>query len=451
MDMSSREEVNKTFSKLLQAKTIEWEKVKSLLTLNPTWTIESIRRQALKKACLDTSVSQSVLELLLKQTPIDLEQRMKLLLSAVRCQNLCWIRAVIYNNVSVLYTEAVKGRRHTLLHLVCEKHGWDDQVKFILKETLENRDSKGHCHEGMFELNSKRQSPLDLALEAGCDLQSVILHLQEEFPMYFEQNIRFLPEIIAKHCNAMTLLEDLIQSHPTIVKASQENVTPLHHACYYQNHHMIYTLLHYYSNRGERRKKLIKRLMVPNRIAKETPFGYLVPALGRMDSSNAFDCIRIIMQCIDKFHVLHLIVEKHCYWDVLAKDGTCLSTLERSASNLDVCFAAVDDHGKTVMSLLLAKIGLSPSKQALDVLNYILFEQDGAIYRDGKGRLPLHMACERGMRWSGGVKQVVDANIFALEEVDNKIGLLPFALAATSRACDLNTVYQLLRYNPGII
>ena len=198
--MSSREDVNKTFSNLLIAKPIKWEKVKFLLTLNPTSTLESLRRQALKKACLDIHVPLSVLEVLLKQTHVDLEQRMKLLLSAVRCENSCWVKTVIYNNVSVLYTEAVRGRRHTLLHLVCEKHGWNEQVRFILKETLENRDSESSSHNGMFELNHKMQSPLDLALEAGCDLQDVILHLQEEFPLYFEQNIGFLPEIIAKHC-----------------------------------------------------------------------------------------------------------------------------------------------------------------------------------------------------------------------------------------------------------
>ena len=448
--MSSREDVNKTFSNLLIAKPIKWEKVKFLLTLNPTSTLESLRRQALKKACLDIHVPLSVLEVLLKQTHVDLEQRMKLLLSAVRCENSCWVKTVIYNNVSVLYTEAVRGRRHTLLHLVCEKHGWNEQVRFILKETLENRDSESSSHNGMFELNHKMQSPLDLALEAGCDLQDVILHLQEEFPLYFEQNIGFLPEIIAKHCNTMILFEDLIHSHPTIVKASPENVTPLHHACYYQNAHMIQTMLTYYSNQGERRKKLIKRLMVPNRTVKETPFGYLVPALGRMDSSNAFECIRTIMSCIDNFHLLHLIIEKH--WYDLANDGTCLNTLTRIASNLEgICFSAVDDHGKTVMSLLISKMRLTPSKQAIDVLNYMLMEQNGATSRDGKGRLPLHVSCERGILWSDGVKEIVDANISALEEVDNKIGLLPFALSATSRLCDLNTVYQLFRYNPGMI
>ena len=71
---------------------------------------------------------------------------------------------------------------------------------------------------------------------------------------------------------------------------------------------------------------------------------------------------------------------------------------------------------------------------------------------DGQCRLPIHWACEAGLSWELGLESIVRSNIFALEECDPlSPGVLPFALLASNTTIDLNSVYHMLRYNPGVL
>jgi len=72
-----------------------------------------------------------------------------------------------------------------------------------------------------------------------------------------------------------------------------------------------------------------------------------------------------------------------------------------------------------------------------------------ACFTDDTNRLPLHYACEKGLSWSRGLEDVVNANHVALEIVDTKTQLYPFMLACNSD--DLNSVYELLRRSPNVI
>ena len=188
-----------------------------------------------------------------------------------------------------------------------------------------------------------------------------------------------------------------------------------------------------------------------------TPIGHLVMGLAIMDSyNNAFDCVRIIMGMVENLHILPMVIDKDQMWDHLVREKVCLQTVKRIVEWLNVDVSSeTDDHGRTVLSLLISKMSSYTSEElseSIQVLEYILSNcDDVANLRDGKKRLPLHVACDCGLRWDFGMKQIVNANIFALEEVDSKSTLLPFALAATSTCCDLNTIYQLLRYNPIVI
>jgi hypothetical protein len=94
------------------------------------------------------------------------------------------------------------------------------------------------------------------------------------------------------------------------------------------------------------------------------------------------------------------------------------------------------------------------------VLEYILSRcPDLAAVRDKRKRLPLHLALEGGWRWNEKngeeeesesskpelLAQLVQANPSALELMDPKLKLYPFALSK-----DLITIYHLLRYQPGV-
>ena len=90
---------NKRFSALLNEKKIQWGEIRSIVTSNPT--LDSIRRLALKKACLDISVCKITLKLLLQKTEVDVDQRVKLVVAAIRCGNMSAIETLIYDDISV--------------------------------------------------------------------------------------------------------------------------------------------------------------------------------------------------------------------------------------------------------------------------------------------------------------------------------------------------------------
>ena len=70
-----------------------------------------------------------------------------------------------------------------------------------------------------------------------------------------------------------------------------------------------------------------------------------------------------------------------------------------------------------------------------------------AHIKDEDGRLPLHLAVERGLSLSEGLKEIIDANINGLLEPDGITGFYPFALAQDN----LNASYSLLLQNPAVI
>lgn len=444
--MTTPQSANKKISEILEERIIRWNKIKQIVALHST--LDSVRRQALKKACLDVDVCISTLKLLLKKTDVDLIQRVNLIQAAVRCKNILAVETFVYDDVSVLYFEIGNGRRNTLLHIVCEKHGWTREVAFILKETLENRNQDDYRHEGMFHNNYKMHTPFKLALEAGAELEEVIQHLQEEFPSYFESNLQLLPEIIAEYSLDVSVLEKLIEKYSKILKTRSDNSTPLHYACYYQNEGMIHLLLAHYLKQGNRQKRLLSRLLTLNS-ENETPLRHLVLGLGSSDCDNSFSCLMVVMMFVENLHILHIIVEK--MWDILAEESACLRTVTRVVQRLNVNLSGVDHHGKTVMSHLITKMVSSQSEQTLEVMDYILQNSNVAYVRDGRKKLPLHIACESGLRWDYGLRTIVNANMIALEELDQKAKILPFVLAATTSSHHLDEVYNLLRCNPGVI
>jgi len=70
--------------------------------------------------------------------------------------------------------------------------------------------------------------------------------------------------------------------------------------------------------------------------------------------------------------------------------------------------------------------------------------------RDERNRLPIHLALEKGLKWSTELVAIMNANMLHLNEKDPATGYYPFALAAEGRS-DLRTINHLLRMHPDQI
>ena len=65
-------------------------------------------------------------------------------------------------------------------------------------------------------------------------------------------------------------------------------------------------------------------------------------------------------------------------------------------------------------------------------------------------RFPLFTAAARCLKWSN-MKQIFALNMPVINEIDVRTGLPLFMLAATGPTCDIESVYNLLKENPGAI
>jgi len=509
----------KRLSALLNEKSVKWKEIKAILQTqnSSSAAFDSLRRQALKRACLDPSPSmcKHTFKLLLQKTNLDHGQRVRYALLAVRCQNLNALTTLIYDNVSILYharngvdsfscsngngnstsTSTSNGNGNgnfnandnansTLLHLVCEKHGWNAEVQFILKETLENRDHD-NAHEGMFECQPMIpqfvEMPLTLSMQAGSDLDEIISHLREEYPIYFANHIHCLSKIVAEYCCDLSLYHTLLRDYPQLLmlqsthtrtrtltpltrtrKEEDRGWTPLHDACFYQNRDMIQMLLQEYKTR-EGRKVLKGRMLLVN-AAFMSPLGYLLLNVGDRDSQNVWSCIRVCIDFFEDLHVFHLMVE-HMF-DQLVSNGTShyMRIVQQIVNRLDIDLCGLDQDGKSVLGILVVKMAQCKDKKnravSKNLLQFVLSNSSSssgrgrnpAEVRDGQCRLPIHWACETGLSWELGLESIVRSNIFALDECDPlSPGVLPFALVASNSRVDLNSVYHMLRYNPGVL
>lgn len=73
------------------------------------------------------------------------------------------------------------------------------------------------------------------------------------------------------------------------------------------------------------------------------------------------------------------------------------------------------------------------------------------------GRLPLHHALATGRLWDQGINDLVQANAEAIDTIDQKTSLFPFALAAAKgvssekEKLQLETIWRLLSANPSVL
>mmetsp|Transcript_1783 Transcript_1783/g.3967 ORF Transcript_1783/g.3967 Transcript_1783/m.3967 type:complete len:556 (+) Transcript_1783:178-1845(+) len=438
---------SKRLSTLLQRnpKNTDWKGIKAiLLTYHPNKkdapNLNCLLHLALNRACLDPSgVSPGTLKIILEKTKeLSLSERIRCASMAVRCQNRKALQALIDNDISVLFycsggdddndntlvTSNVRGI--TLLHMVCEEHGWNDEIAFILDEILKNNkqyngdvtnSDSSNYHEGLFQETVESEIPLKLSLQAGSGLEEVLDHVREKHPDYLESNLDRLCQIVAEYCYDMTLLSDLIDAYGFRLLDSfhpKDGSSPLGFACYYQNEDMIRVLLDaYYGNNNTKdeatsdknnRKSLIrvqKRLLSPNGEGM-SPLGHLLLSVSDPDAENTWRCInacvrffinndtdngndnnneegdRIPRSQQQQFPILHFFL-LHT-WDALIAKKNCMKILDRIIQRLGVNVCLVDDEtGSTMLSIVIVKLSVhcqakyskKTHAMALRILDYL--------------------------------------------------------------------------------
>jgi hypothetical protein len=442
MPKVDRAKASKEISTLLQnPKKTNWNAIKSILTkyypssssissnkTKITHLDDGIFRKVLKRACHDPSVDESALKIILRKIPyLSLPERVQYASIAARCQNMTALQAIIHDNVSVLFhycdgnadddsdgdaddvgrgdndDNSMMNGGTTLLHMVCEDHGWNDEISFILKKILEhtcrggdedsgNNNEVGHYqHKGLFQETTDSEIPLKLSLQAGSDLNEIIQHLREEYPSYFERNLNLLTQIIAEYCYDMTLFCEIICMYPYMLLDSlhpDKGSSPLHFACYYQNEEMIRVLLKEYYTRNGTYSLLQKRLLSLNN-EQMTPLGYLLLNIGESDDANAWRCIDTCVRFFSdkggnvRLYALHLLLSD--MWDQFIKKKTknCIRLLKQIIVRLRIDLCCVDDNGQTVLSILIVKMSSytkckKTQELSIQILDYLLsYDDDG--------------------------------------------------------------------------
>jgi hypothetical protein len=224
---------------------------------------------------------------------------------------------------------------------------------------------------------------------------------------------------------------------------------------------------------------------------KKAPLTYLILGVGRSDPGNYIECLRACQESLGTIPVLHYAVEE-ALWPHNDDPSSssppmttqqCLQTVQRIMEHCRIDLLLLDDKKRTILSLLVMKKQQQPLSSAGHsqimeetvgyIVKYLLQRcPELALVRDKRKRLPLHLACDVGWTWTkrkeneddddDGIgsqsssyieqkhpqvlQQVVQANPLALEVMDPKVKIYPFALAT-----DLTTIYNLLQYQPGVL
>lgn len=419
----------------------------------------------LQRACLDPQITRHVIKLLIRQADaaqsLTTEDRVLLILSAIRCGNSTATQELIQSDLyEILSWEDSTRAQNSLLHLACQSYGWNHGISLVLDAVR----TDWSCSEAyqtshhLFGKNSNGHMAIEIALEAGADMSEILEHLRANHLQYFEANLHHLPRKIAQYCDDVSVLEDLVTAYPKMVEMTdaENNFSPLHSACYYQNASMIRFLLGCFASRGERQRKLQSRLSAVKETDEISPLGHLLIGLGSMDPNNAKLCLQVCLDIAGDLPLLHYTIDK--LWNPLVERKKCKRTLARIEEYFELNLSATD-RGKSVLVLAIEKLSTIRTRSSNDraearaVLNHILTNAPDLISRlNRKRRLPLHLACEHCISWHDGLEHIVRANVSALHVPHPKSDLLPFAvLACSENINDLDSIYQILRFNPGVM
>jgi ankyrin repeat protein len=442
---------NKNLSEILSHNPVRWSDVKAIVKTHKV--LDSLYAQALKKASLDVSISPTCIKLLLEKANVDENKLKHHFLLSVRCNNIRALSAIIYYDPSVLFLTDHQSN-DTMLHLLCKRHGWNETIEFVMKETLENLNPNNKYHGGIFQANLYGETPLQLACQAGCDFRQIVQHVESDYPVYFAENLISFFKTVAEFCDDSDKLQKFVDNHKHDMEYSNEDGnTPLHYACYFQNSEMIHILLKTYIEKNSNTTTVMEKLLyLKNHDTFMTPFGLLLRGLEDRDDSNAWECINICMNFFSDLPILHMTIDQ--LWNSYAFHRKGVQILKRLTDRLGLDMTKVDCNGNSVLHILIFKLSGRTSHEFQShgkILDYILETKALATKTDSQQRLPIHVACELGLRFEYLLK-IIHACPATLEEIHAPSGLLPFALAASyPHSCQLDIIYDLIRHNPSIV
>lgn len=443
---------NKKLSEILNHNPVKWLDVKAIVKTHKV--LDSLYAQALKKASLDVSIPPACIKLLLEKSDIDENKLKYLFLQSAYCNNIRALSAIIYHDPSVLFLTDHQSK-DTMLHLLCKRHGWNETIEFVLKETLENLNPHDEYHGGIFQSNRFGETPLRLAFQADCDLRQIIQHVESDYPVYFDGNLISFLECMAEFCDDANELQEFVDNHEHDMEYSNaDGNTPLHYACYFQNSEMIHVLLKSYTAKTSASTKVIDTLLqLKNRDTFMTPLGLLLRGLEDRDDSNAWACIKVCMNFFSDLPILHIVIDQ--LWDSYVFHRKGVQILKRLTNRLGLDMTRVDHNGNSVLHILIMKISERTANEFQSngkILDHVLEINCLASKADNQGRMPIHIACENGLRLEHLLK-IIRAYPGALEEKHAPSGLLPFMLAASNahHTCQLDVIYDLIRHNPTVV
>ena len=121
------------------------------------------------------------------------------------------------------------------------------------------------------------------------------------------------------------------------------------------------------------------------------------------------------------------------------------SRLAEIIKRFESCVFVLDRHGRTPLH-----VAVESNRYSFNDLKLILeLNPDAASIREKNGRLPLHIALDKStFEWTFGIKQIIDANTRAVDEMDVNSGMHPFMMAAAVPCREIDSIYNLLRRSP---
>lgn len=222
---------------------------------------------------------------------------------------------------------------------------------------------------------------------------------------------------------------------------------PIHLACRDLNIDVIRNLL--YGARDDKTFHFRYGGLLTRDYKGDTAIKYLLVAFNDVDE-DIFHASKCIETCIDIFPDLPVL--QHILYDSILEASMVEEFIRIFNPNPTIEW--IED--KTALLVAIDAYNQCPSENTMQVLGAILSHDRS--YRSinhitkRNGRNPLHYSVDLGLKWDPVIKMLVKEDYLSLLETDLDANcILPFMLAASSRKCNLDLLFCLLRTEPSCL
>ena len=404
----------------------------------------------------------------------DSENQVQAIVAAIQCKNRMELQRLLEYDRSVLYWKEKSEDGNTLRHILTKLFGWNEEVAWILRLTLQESTTTDKLGSGIFERNNAGVTPFLLSLIHGAEFEEIFWYLQHNEEKHLEENLVYIPRLIAEFCTDMTILEYLLSKDQKRVDSLLDE--GLYFACEFQNEAMIRYLFAFCvrvheddSDSLQRRLSATRNVPSDSATASQTSaLGALILGLGNMDPDVALSCAQACREFIPQLDFVGGAMEEEV-WTTLMLENRCIKTLHRIKLHFGV-------SSNKVLSLSPALIQLVAKWQEWPETTSVVDFLVESVSRL-EGEKVLLDACSNGLQWNYGLKQLVMAFPKGLDVPSPDSHLLPYQSAATDQAgmakliaysgkptsrlamkhrsqratFVIGTIYELLRANPGVL